>query len=167
MRVVTTSIESLLQGFEVRLMLEVPLARRATELKTAATAGDVRAAYERFRAAADAGDADATLRADRDFHRTLLSGSGNAKAVALLQEQRNLVLMGGVGTVPSSRSTVECFDDHLDIYTAFDAGNVDAIGSAMSRHISGTARMLIAQESRSRPEFGPVDAAERLAWLIH
>lgn len=167
MRVVTTSIEGLIQGFEVRLMLEVPLARRATELRDDTTITAVKNTFEQFRQAATTDDAEATLRADRDFHRTLLLGSRNVKAVELLQGQRNLVLMGGVGTVPTSRSALECFEDHLDIYDAFIDGDVEGVGRAMTRHIAHTAQMLIAQETRSRPEFAEVDAAERLDWLTH
>lgn len=165
MRVVTTGIEGLFQGFEVRLMLEVPLARRATELQDDTTLTAVKTVFEQFRQAAATDDAEATLRADRDFHRTLLLGSRNIKAVGILQEQRNLVLMGGVGTVPTSRSALECFEDHLDIYDAFIHGDVEGVGQAMTRHITHTAQMLITQETRSRPEFAEVDAAERLDWL--
>ncbi|MGN7252829.1 MULTISPECIES: GntR family transcriptional regulator [unclassified Arthrobacter] len=166
-RVITASVESLLQGFEVRLMLEVPLARRATALQDETTTTAVKTVFEHFRHVAESGDSEATLRADRDFHRSLLQGSGNTKAVILLQDQRNLVLMSGVGTVPTSRSAMECFEDHLDIFDAFMTGDVQGVGQALNRHIVNTAQMLIAQETRSRPEFGTVDAAKRLAWLMH
>lgn len=167
MRVITTEIEGLIQGFEVRLMLEVPLARRATELRDDTTIAAVKATFEEFRQAATRDNAEATLRADRDFHGTLLLGSGNAKAVRLLHEQRNVVLMGGIGTVPTSRGALECFEDHLDIYDAFIRGDVEGVGRAMTRHITHTAHMLIAQEIRSRPEFAEADATERLDWLTH
>lgn len=167
MRVVTTDIEGLVQGFEVRLMLEVPLARRATELRDDTAIAAVNGTFKEFRQAAMADDAEATLRADRDFHRTLLLGSRNVKAVGLLHEQRNLVLMGGVGTVPTSRSALECFEDHIDIHGAFVKGDVEGVGRAMTRHITHTAHMLIAQEIRSRPEFAGADATERLDWLTH
>ena len=167
MRGVSTSIEGLIQGFEVRLMLEVPLARRATELQDQATLAAVKDTFGQFHEAAATNDAEATLRADRDFHRTLLLGSRNIKAVEILQEQRNLVLMGGVGTVPTSRTALECFEDHRDIYDAFIQGDVDGVGRAMARHITHTAQILIAQETQSRPEFAEVDAARLLDWLTH
>ena len=169
MRVIQTSLEDLLQGFEVRLMLEVPLVRRATELQTETSRAEVIAAFERFAMAADNGAADGVLRADRDFHGTLLSGSGNAKAVALLQDQRNLVLAGGTATVPLSRSAHECFEDHRAIYDAYLARDAVGAGSAMAQHISNTARMLISQEEEKRAGFGAGGAglvAERLDWFL-
>ncbi|MDA3630524.1 GntR family transcriptional regulator [Saccharopolyspora oryzae] len=167
-RIVATSVETLLQGFEVRLMLEVPLARRAT--RHARDEPGVRRrlteVHERFRDVAAEGDAELTLRTDRDFHTVLLELSGNDRATSVLREQRDMVLESGVGTVPTSRTPVECFEDHADIYEAFMAGDEAAIGEAMSRHIVNTATLLIAQESRRRSEFHDHGVADRLRGLL-
>lgn len=160
MRVIPTSLDDLLQGFEVRLMLEVPLVERATAVQTELTRAEVEAAYAAFELAADGGDPDQVLRADRDFHRALLAGSGNHKAVQLLQEQRNLVLSGGRATVPHSRSPRECFDDHRDLFDAFVSHDAEAAARAMGRHILNTAQLLIDQERSRRPEFSATSAAE-------
>lgn len=167
MRVRSTSVESLMEVFQVRLMLEVPLARRAVELATPEFVDDVEAAYESFRVAAEGGDPDAVLRADRDFHRALLAGAGNDRARTVLQEQRDFVLSTGMGTVPHSRTALECFEDHADIMGAVRNRDVEAVGRAVARHISHTAKMLIRQETRSRPEFAAVDADAAIDWLLH
>lgn len=167
MRVRSTSVESLIEVFQVRLMLEVPLSRRATELRTPESLAAVRAAYNEFRAAAESGEADAVLRADRDFHRALMAGAGNDRAKTLLQEQRDFVLQTGMGTVPTSRTPLECFEDHADIMAGFEAGDAAAVGAAVGRHISHTAVMLIRQETASRPELGGVDAEGAIEWLLH
>ncbi|PRA08169.1 hypothetical protein CQ010_18420 [Arthrobacter sp. MYb211] len=167
MRVRQTSLEDLLEGFEVRLMLEVPLTRRATELQDDQARSLVESAFFEFEQAARCSDIPATLRADRDFHRSLLAGSGNVKAVQMLFEQRNLVLSGGVETVPRSRSTRECFEDHRDIFEAFMNRDGVAAATAMGRHISNTARMLINQEIQRRPDFGDEFSVERLSWILH
>ncbi|MGO1181420.1 MAG: GntR family transcriptional regulator [Micrococcaceae bacterium] len=167
MRVRSTSVESLMDVFQVRLMLEVPLARRAVELGTAESRAAVESAYEMFGAAAETGDAEAVLRADRDFHRALLAGAGNDRARTLLQEQRDFVLSTGMGTVPHSRTAMECFEDHTDIMAAYRRRDAEAVGDAVARHIAHTAKMLIRQETRSRPEFAAVDADAAIDWLLH
>jgi DNA-binding GntR family transcriptional regulator len=166
-RVLSTSVQSVIEVFQIRLMLEVPLSRRATQLRTPETTAEVEAAYARFADAAASGDADAVLRADRDFHGALISGGRNGKARAVLQEQRDFVLSTGKGTVPTSRSPRECFEDHADIMAAFRAGDAGAVGDAVARHIGHTAKMLIRQETRSRAEFADVDADEAIDWLLH
>lgn len=167
-RVVATTVETLLQGFEVRLMLEVPLARRAA--KRAAIDPTLLASltevYEQFARVAAAGDAGGTLRADRDFHTALLLAAGNERAVHTLREQRNMVLESGVGTVPETRSTVECFEDHRDVYEAFITGDADGTAQAMNRHIRNTATLLIRQEARRREDFAAIDVEARLGELF-
>lgn len=164
-RVLNTSVTSLVEVFQIRLMLEVPLSRRATVFKTEESAAEVHRAYEQFRAAAEAGDAQAVLRADRDFHTALLAGARNRKAKTVLQEQRDFVLSTGMGTVPTSRTPRECFEDHTDIMSAFDRGDAEQVGAAVGRHISHTAKMLIRQESKNRPEFADSLGDDEFDWL--
>jgi DNA-binding GntR family transcriptional regulator len=166
-RILSTSLQSLVEVFQIRIMLEVPLARRATQLKDAETTAAVEVAYEAFRLAAEDGDPERVLRADRDFHRILLSGARNMKATVLLNEQRDFVLSTGVGTVPTSRSPQECFDDHRDIMDAYRDGRDADVATAVARHIRHTAHMLIAQETRDRPDFADENSAEAIDWLIH
>ena len=166
-RIRNTSVSALLEIFQVRLMLEVPLARRATQLKDEATSAAVEEAFEAFRLAALAGDPNKVLRADRDFHQALLGGAHNEKAKQLLQEQRDFVLSTGVGTVPTSRTPQECFDDHRDIMEHFRAGSAAQVGTAVARHIGHTAKMLIKQETQRRPDFAKVDVEDAIDWLVH
>lgn len=164
-RILETNIESLIDGFELRLIIEVPLARKAA-LNSDTTAREQLADnFATFEKAADSNDAEATLRADRDFHSAVLEMAGNARAIEVLREQRNMVLQTGVGTVPTSRSCRDCFDDHVDVFTAIMASAPDAAATAMQRHIRNTADLLIKQETRQRPEFGELDLAARLSWL--
>ncbi|NUL48083.1 GntR family transcriptional regulator [Cellulosimicrobium funkei] len=166
-RMLSTSLQSFVEVFQIRLMLEAPLASRATQLKDPAFSAAVEESYEAFRRVAESGEPGRVLRADRDFHRTLLSGAGNANANQLLSEQRDVVLNTGVGTVPTSRTAQECFEDHLDIMVAFREGRPQDVSTAVARHISHTATMLIAQATRDRPEFGDAGSAEAIEWLVH
>lgn len=165
-RILPTSAGALVRSFEVRLMLEVPLTKKATLRADDEGRARVGAAFEEFRAAAETGEAAPTLAADLAFHTALLALADNATAASLVAQQRNLVLHTGVETVPTSRTAMECFEDHRDIFDAFTAGDADAAAAAMQRHIVGTARLLVAQEARKRPAFDAVDLHDALAWLI-
>ncbi|WP_312715128.1 GntR family transcriptional regulator [Corynebacterium flavescens] len=166
-RILSTSISSLIEVFQIRLFIEVPLARRTTDVADAADRREVEASYEFFEEQALRNDVEGTLKADRDFHTALLRGAGNQKALQILQDQRDFVLSTGVGTVPKSRTAIECFHDHDDIMAGFRARDSAAVGIAVGRHITNTARLLIGQET------GAIDAQHRqmihesLDWYIH
>lgn len=164
-RVVETDLESLIEGFELRLIVEVPLARKAALSSDDGARETLRARFDDFRRAAESNAAEATLRADRDFHTAVLEMAGNLRASEVLREQRNIVLQSGVGTVPSSRSCQECFDDHVDLFEAIMAGDSAGAAAAMHRHILNTATILVNQETKARPEFGEHDIRSRFAWL--
>ncbi len=164
-RILETDINSLIDGFELRLIIEVPLAQKAALNPDSEARERLSAQFSTFEKAANSNDAEATLRADRDFHSAVLEMAGNARANEVLQEQRNMVLQTGVGTVPTSRSCRDCFDDHVDVFTAIMAPDPEAAATAMQRHIRNTAVLLINQETRQRPEFGEHDLIARLSWL--
>lgn len=164
-RILQTSIDALLEGFELRLVIEVPMARKAAMRARGRDVPVLAEAFDAFGSAAATGDATKTLRADRDFHTAILELAGNKRAAETLREQRNMVLQTGVGTVPTSRTCEECFEDHRDIFEAIVAGDGDAAATAMRMHIIGTARMLLRQETSKRPEFGSVDVDAQLSWI--
>ncbi|MDI3195620.1 GntR family transcriptional regulator [Pseudarthrobacter sp. AL07] len=149
-RIQSTTLEDLIEGFQVRLMLEVPVTRQATAVRTDADVQRVNEAFRTFQKVSETDDPAATLRADRDFHLALLTVSGNQRVVKLLEDLRNVVLLTGVETVPKSRSPREAFEDHRDIYEAFVAGEAEKAGQAMRRHILNTARMLVLREAKER-----------------
>lgn len=166
-RILSTSIDTLIEVFQIRLMIEVPLSRRTAEFATTQELSQIEESFERFREQAQAGNTDGTLKADRDFHSTLLSGASNQKALQLLREQRDFVLSTGIGTVPKSRSALDCFHDHDDIMEALRVRDIGGVGAAVGRHISNTAQILIAQESGSLDHSSQLRIRKSLNWYIH
>jgi DNA-binding GntR family transcriptional regulator len=164
-RILQTSTDTLLEGFELRLVIEVPMARKAALRARDREVPTLVDAFDAFSDAAATGDVSQTLRADRDFHTAILELAGNKRAAETLREQRNMVLETGIGTVPTSRTCQECFEDHRAIYDAIVTGDGDAAATAMRAHIIGTARMLLRQETARRPEFGEVDVDAQLGWI--
>ncbi|MBZ8177342.1 FCD domain-containing protein [Corynebacterium poyangense] len=165
--VVSTSAESFVEIFQIRVLLEGRLTALAIARQTPVEAARVEDAYEVFQRAAASGDSEATLRADRDFHDVLIAGAGNSRARHLLAENRDVVLGTGIGTVPVSRSPQDCLADHDGIIAAYRAGDPRQGEAAMTRHIIHTAEMLLQQEAEHRPEFGEVDISASLGFLSH
>ncbi|ASJ18370.1 GntR family transcriptional regulator [Corynebacterium stationis] len=161
-RILSTSIDSLIEVFQLRLMLEPRLAQLATQNCTDDSRREVLRKYEAFRSAAEHDDATAVLKADRDFHTALLAQAGNARARRILHEQRDFVLNTGIGTVPLSRSPMECFLDHEEIMLAFESQDSAKVGSELGKHILRTAVMLVKQETGGQEE----DTAALLEWLL-
>jgi DNA-binding GntR family transcriptional regulator len=151
-RIIPTALDEVVECFQVRLLLEAPAAARAAELIDDAALDTVQARFDAMQLAADDDDADATLRADRDFHLALLAVAGNRKLVSVLEDLRNLVLRHGIATAPSARSCQDVVDDHRDILEAVRARDPRAAATAMHRHILNTATLIIRREAQDRPD---------------
>lgn len=162
-RIIPTALDEVVECFQVRLMLESPAAARAAEIVDDISFQEVQARFDDMQKAADLNDADATLRADRDFHLALLALAGNKKLVSVLADLRNLVLTRGIATAPNARSCQELVDDHRDILEAVRMKDPVRAGEAMRRHILNTATLLIRREAQDHPEVDPSDLEAKLA----
>ncbi|WP_425334426.1 FCD domain-containing protein [Prescottella agglutinans] len=108
--------------------LASPAAARAAEMVDDLTFGSVQARFDAMQRAADREDAEATLRADRDFHLELLALAGNRKLVTVLEDLRNLVLTRGIATAPNARIV----DDFLAASKRIRTGNRPRTRSSQS-----------------------------------
>ncbi|RAM36535.1 GntR family transcriptional regulator [Arthrobacter globiformis] len=162
--ILATTLTDLVEVFQIRMMLEVPAAARVARTVSEAGLSRILECFADMQAAADVDDAQATLRADRDFHLQIMENAGNKKLVDVLENLRNLVLTRGVGTAPAARSCQDVVDDHLDIVEAISAHDGPAAAAAMRRHILNTAELLIAQEAGDNQEFDAAAVTEALRW---
>lgn len=162
-RIIATALNEVVECFQVRLMLETPAAARAAEIVDDVSFQEVQARFDDMQKAADLNDADATLRADRDFHLALLALAGNKKLVNVLEDLRNLVLTRGIATAPTARSCQELVDDHRDILEAVRLKDPIGAAAAMRRHILNTATLLIRREAQDHPEVDPSELEAKLA----
>lgn len=160
--VLATSLEDLVEVYQLRLMLEVPLAAQAARVRSAEQMREIRDCHNAMRAAAGAD----LLVLDRDLHLAIARAAGNTRARAMLADLRNLVLTRGVSTTASSRSPQELIDDHVDFVEAIDAQDPVRAAQGMARHLMNTAKLLIAQESRQDPRFDAEWVESRLAWTM-
>lgn len=164
-RIIPTSFETMIESFQIRLMLEVPLVFRATEVRTEQDIEYLNSIFEDLKHKATSEDITGTLKADRDYHLALLQIVGNQKAIDIISNTRNQVLIAGSATIPNSRTCVETFQDHVDLHQAFIQGDANKAAEHMKEHIIHTATLLINQESSKRANWSDYSTNDFLNWI--
>jgi DNA-binding GntR family transcriptional regulator len=145
-RILGTSIHDLEEIFEIRLLLEVPAARRAADRMAPVEVKGLRGHLAAMERAAEAGDVARLWVHDRQFHRALMMASGNRRLAEYVDTLRDMVLVRGVTTAGRARSLDAIVGEHRAILECVEAGDAEGTATALSDHIAQTARLLIAQE---------------------
>lgn len=162
--VLATSLDDLVEVYQLRLMLEVPLAAQAARVRSVEQMAEIREAHEAMRRAS--GEPADLLVLDRDLHQAIARAAGNTRVMNMLADLRNLVLTRGVNTTASSRTPQQLIDDHNDFVGAIETQDAEGAARGMARHLMNTAKLLISQESRQDPNYGPAWVESRLAWAM-
>jgi DNA-binding GntR family transcriptional regulator len=142
-RILESSAHDLDEVFAMRLLLEVPAARRAAEL---AQADEILALEIELRAMADRmadGDEPGFMEHDKAFHEVLLRATGNRRLVSVVASLRDVVRFRGASTVGRGRDLQAIFAEHERIIEAVRAGDPDAVADAMRAHLVRTRRLLL------------------------
>lgn len=142
-RVLQMSLEEIVQIFQIRIILEPPVAARAAEVAKESDLAQFRILHRRILEAAAANDGPGTLQADKEFHLFLMGLAGNPRLTALDSEMRNLVLARGLVTIPSARSSQDLANDRTDILCALEHRDPQAAAGAVRDHVTRTAHLLI------------------------
>jgi DNA-binding GntR family transcriptional regulator len=145
-RILGTSIHDLEEIFQIRLMLEVPAARRAVDRMLPVEIKGLRGQLTAMERAAESGDVARLWVHDRLFHRALMVASGNRRLAEYVDTLRDMVLVRGVTTAGRARSLEAIVNEHRVILERVEARDADGTASALGEHIEQTARLLIAQE---------------------
>ena len=164
-RILPTSLQDLLESFQIRLMLEVPLVRKAAMIRTEDDIKKLNKAYHNLQKAAESDDAKATLNADKEYHSELLKIAAIERALTIINNTRNTVLLSGPSTIPHSRTCMQAFEDHQALHEAVLNGDANKAGEEMERHIINTARLLVTQESSSRENWDDTNILEQFSWI--
>lgn len=166
-RILPTSLQGLIESFQIRLMLEVPMIRKTATSRSDDDLVLIKEAFEKFQAAAESDDAKATLEADKEYHLAILKASGIGRALTIIENTRNTVLLTGPSTIPHSRSCMDAFNDHKALHEAILTKDAVQAGIEMERHIINTANMLITQESKSRDDWEDAELLEQFEWICN
>jgi DNA-binding GntR family transcriptional regulator len=145
-RILGTSIHDLEEIFEIRLLLEVPAARRAAAQMSTVEVKKLRSELASMERAGAAGDVARLWVHDRQFHRALMEASGNRRLAEYVDTLRDMVLVRGVTTAGRARSLDAIVGEHRASLERVEAGDPDGTATALGAHIEHTARLLIAQE---------------------
>ncbi|HEU5420297.1 MAG TPA: GntR family transcriptional regulator [Streptosporangiaceae bacterium] len=156
-RIVAPGAADIAEIFQLRLLLEVPAARRAAARPTAGLTARLTAELDQMRAAAARGDERSFMHHDQRLHRIILEAAGNARLTVLVDNLRDATRTLGASTAGRSRGLADIAAAHLPVIEAIAAGDPAAAGVAMSRHIAHTGRLLVAQAAAAAPGSGDRD----------
>lgn len=156
-RILQTSTHDIGEVFQLRLLLEVPAARRATTRMTPTLLRDLRTAIQGMRTAVAADDVETLWKHDRQFHWIILSATGNRRLADYVDSLRDLVLRRGTITAGRSRAPEEILAEHTAIMDQMERGNARAAAAAMHEHIRHTAELLITQEAGTASAVRDID----------
>lgn len=131
--------------FEMRLLLEVPAARRAAAGSGPELAQLLEDDVRRMADAAAAADVAAFSDGDVALHDRILATLGNDRIAAQVRSLREATLLMDISTFDRSRTLDAVHAEHLPIVQAIADGDVDAAGAAMARHLIDTALLLSRQ----------------------
>jgi DNA-binding GntR family transcriptional regulator len=154
-RVLQTSLHDLEEVFALRLLLEVPATRRASQQIDESGRRELRRLYQAMERCARADDEYRMWEHDRRFHLLVLQASGNLRLAEYVDGLRDMVLRRGVSTAGLSRSLDDIVAEHREVLDRIEAGDADGAAEAMRAHLLRTAELLIAQEAGTPP--GSVD----------
>jgi DNA-binding GntR family transcriptional regulator len=159
-RVLESSAHDLDEVFALRLLLEVPAARRAAELLGEQELEQLTAILAAMREHVGDSDERVFMTHDRRFHEVLLAAAGNRRLVGVVGSLRDFVRFRGASTVGRGRDLRAIYDEHVRILDALRAGDPEAVGAAMRDHLVHTRELLLAADPAGE---GGVDADE-LPW---
>jgi DNA-binding GntR family transcriptional regulator len=136
-RVYSLSLEDIHEIFEIKLVLEGMIVRKAAECEDKQLRANLRGAIEKMHAAVGNDDADAWLEADVELHDILFQMVGNDRAlriVANLNDQWHRVRTGFIKTMQGriARSTGE----HEAFVHSILAGDGELAESQMCEHLN-------------------------------
>ncbi|MDA8313098.1 MAG: GntR family transcriptional regulator [Actinomycetota bacterium] len=145
LRVVSPSEDSIREAYEVRLVLEQGLARRAASRASSLQREEILQAAERSFQSAEAGDIVDGFRSwDRAFHRAISSAAGNARLARLAEDAAVLASVLRERDVPDVQDAIQCGRQHLDIAHGICLRDPVAAARASEMHVHAVRDMVLA-----------------------
>lgn len=141
-RVILPRKQDIEEIFEIRLALEPPAARRASEVGTNEQFFSLRQALDKLATTVRNNDRASFWAADRALHVTLLKMSGNRRIIEIIQALRENTSLLGPPTTASGRSLTEILADHEPVVTAVLARDGNRAEKAMRTHLQRTGELL-------------------------
>lgn len=152
LRVVLPSETAIREAYEVRMVLEEGLCRRAAERASAEERREIRAAAEQSLHCAQTGDISEGFRSwDRAFHRAVNTAADNPRLARLSEDALALASVLRERDVPEVQDAIRCAHQHMQMATAIADGDPDGAAKASSVHVNDVKAMVL---SAFRERFG-------------
>jgi DNA-binding GntR family transcriptional regulator len=151
-RILAPSAADLEEVFVLRVLLEVPAARRACTRLSDDELDALDRELDAMAAAAERGAEGPFMAHDQRFHEIVLDAAGNRRLAAQVDQLRDQVRLRGASTVGRSRDLATIHAEHVTIREALRARDKEAAAAAMRAHLVATGRLLVAQEGGAAPE---------------
>jgi GntR family transcriptional repressor for pyruvate dehydrogenase complex len=129
----------LLDLVEARAQLEVVVAGLAAERRTPEEVNELKAALELMRSSGS----DTFAAADIAFHTIIAEMARNTALRDMLKGTRAMVQSWVTRNVRAAVTTTIAFADHVPIFDAIAAGDVDEARKSMAAHMDGATRRLL------------------------
>ncbi|MEU4066089.1 GntR family transcriptional regulator [Streptomyces wedmorensis] len=134
-RVTEVDERDLDQYTEIRALIEIPTVGRVTEVATREDLEALRPVAEDIVRAAREHDLIGYLEADRRFHLTLLSLSGNERLVETVGDLRKRSRLYGLTALDERGDLIPSAEEHLELLDLMLTGDAEAAESCMTRHL--------------------------------
>ncbi|MFC9227604.1 GntR family transcriptional regulator [Streptomyces decoyicus] len=159
-RITEVSERDLDQYTEIRGLIEIPVVGRITRSATREQLEALRPVAEEIVRAARAHDLIGYLEADRQFHLSLLSLSGNDRLVETVGELRKRSRLYGLTALDERGELIPSAEEHLELLDLMLAGDAKRAEKCMAEHL-GHVRSLWAGGGSSSSSAGGKKAARR------
>jgi DNA-binding GntR family transcriptional regulator len=131
--------------FELRLLLEVPAAIAAAQLRSPVTVAGLREALGAMATAADSDDIAGFALWDRALHDAIIGALDNQRLLDVVSDLRDATQAMGASTMNRARRLAEIEEEHEPIVEAIERGDVRAAERTMRDHLVNTGRTLLQQ----------------------
>jgi DNA-binding GntR family transcriptional regulator len=140
--VVPVSVQEVEAVMETRALVERFAVAKAIAREADIT-GAMRDAIARQERHAEAGDLDAFVAADREFHTVLVAAAGNEIVLALYDSLRDRQQRMGIAALRREpRRLGQILDEHRGLTDAIEAGDVETTLELLDVHLRGTLVLL-------------------------
>jgi GntR family transcriptional regulator of gluconate operon len=158
----TPTAEAVREAYDLRAAIEAKAARLVIANADRAAIQSLRRAADRIDAASRAGDLQAVVRTDYEFHETLCRASGNHRLLdAFVRNASVLRILLRLEGERFYHSLDEVSKQHRELLSVVESGDAAAADAAVTEHLESARDRLmrhLAERSGSKPPSGPRSA---------
>jgi DNA-binding GntR family transcriptional regulator len=142
-KVYSLSLDDIHEIFDIKEVLEGMVARQAAECKNETLRADLREALKVMQAAAEAGNSELWLQADRSLHDILFEMAGNERAARIIANLNDQWHRVRVGFIALQGRTHRSAEEHRLFVESILVGNGEEAEQRMRAHLNEVRKELV------------------------